>query len=64
MAWGNVHEIDLNCLDIEEAIAITKQRIYDLAEDLAQKQPSETAVLAVLCAKDHYISDVAGEAEE
>lgn len=46
-------EIDLHCLDIEEAIAITKQRIVDLAETLDQHQH---AVLALLCAKDHFVN--------
>ena len=31
-------DIDLNCLDINEAISITKQTIYDIALDLSEKQ--------------------------
>ena len=31
-------DIDLNCLDINEAISITKQTIYDIARDLSEKE--------------------------
>ena len=59
--WGKVDEFDLHCLDIEEAIAITKQKICDLAEELSSKSPEETSILALLCAKDHFVSKVGGE---
>ena len=36
MAVDLIEEIDTHCLDNEEAIAITKQKIFDLAEQLSQ----------------------------
>ena len=46
--------IDLNCLELEDAVAITKQKIYDLAQ-IAQKEfPKRNHVLNILCAENHY----------
>jgi hypothetical protein len=28
------YEIDLNCLDLEEAAAVAKQKIFDIAKDI------------------------------
>lgn len=28
------YEIDLNCLDLEEAAAVSKQKIFDIARDI------------------------------
>ena len=54
--------IDLNCLESEDAVAIVKQKIYDLAI-LAQKQFKKNAVkpqshiLNVLCDEIHTTPD-------
>ena len=52
-------EINLNCLDIDEAQAIAKQKIYDVAQIAqmeSQKNRYEEAkqyVLIILCSSDH-----------
>ena len=54
--------IDLNCLEIEDAVAIVKQKIYDLAI-LAQKQFKKNVakpqhyILNVLCDEIHTVPD-------
>jgi hypothetical protein len=51
-----IEEIDTHCLDYEEAMAITKQKIFDLAEQMASHQYKyKKAILAVLCTIDHFI---------
>lgn len=55
-------EIDLNELDVEEAQAISKQKIYDIAENAKKEQiemnlpRSRDFVLAILCADNHFDS--------
>lgn len=53
-----VQEIDLNCLDAEEAQAIGKQKIFDIAQVVHQsKDFKHDYVLAILCAADHIFYD-------
>lgn len=59
--------IDLNCLDISDGEAITKQKIYDLAKMIREQGPSNKGnghsfvgfqndlVLCVVCSDDHFI---------
>ena len=60
--------IDLNCLDISDGEAITKQKIYDLAKIIRDMGPSNKMsngheyvgfqndlVLCVVCSEDHFI---------
>ena len=56
--------IDLNCLDINEAVNITKQQVYQIAKDLKPyKQsyfcngnpPADHEVLSIKCAEDHIV---------
>ena len=57
--------IDLNCLDINEAVNITKQQILQIAKDTKQYEPgfccngTETGVdhevLSIKCAEDHLV---------
>lgn len=52
-----VEEIDLHCLDIDEAKAITKQKIFDLAEQ-TNENPRFTykcSVLAILVSSEQFI---------
>ena len=48
----------MNSLDHEEAQAITKQKIYDLAEQTSSNPrfQNKVAVLAILCAHDHFVN--------
>ena len=47
--------IDLNCLEVDDAIAITKQKIYDLAT-IAQKEfPRRNHILNILCSDDMMV---------
>lgn len=39
--------IDLNCLEIDDAIAISKQKIYDIAEVANQKYQGQDLVLNI-----------------
>ena len=63
---NNIEQIiDLNCLDIYDGIALTKQKIYDLAESIAQngtmgrmldhefRQFDNDLILIVVCADEH-----------
>ena len=55
----------MNCLDIYDGIALTKQKIYDLAESIAQngtigrmlehefRQFDNDLILIVVCAEEH-----------
>lgn len=60
--------IDLNCLDISDGEAITKQKIYDLAKMIREEGPSNKIsnghdylgfandlVLCVVCSEDHFV---------
>ena len=54
--------IDLGCLDYEDAMAITKQKIYDLARHIAVRNPKNARnhvcynfILNIKCADDHMI---------
>ena len=54
--------IDLSCLDYNDALAITKQKIYDLAKFVAIQNPkteidqtNNNYVLNIKCAEDHMI---------
>lgn len=54
--------IDLSCLDFDDALAITKQKIYDLAKFVAIRNPKTSAtqlnnnyVLNIKCAEDHML---------
>ena len=53
----------MNSLDHEEAQAITKQKIYDLAEQTSSNPrfQNKIAVLAILCAHDHFVHPDATE---
>lgn len=63
MGLNNQFEIDLNGLVAEEALAICKQCIYDLAKKAREEkdemnlQDSRNYVLAILCADDHVGTD-------
>ena len=47
--------VDLNCLEVDDAIAITKQKIFDLAT-IAQKEfPRRNHILNILCSDDMMI---------
>ena len=57
--------IDLSCLDFNDALAITKQKIYDLAKFVAVKNPmtapnqmSHNYVLNIKCAEDHMLEEI------
>ena len=41
--------MDLNCLEVDDAIAITKQKIYDLATIAQKEYPRRNHVLNILC---------------
>ena len=45
--------IDLHCLDVEEGVAITKQKIYDLAT-IVSKDKRSPKVLMVVCSSVQY----------
>ena len=54
--------IDLGCLDFHDAIAITKQKIYDLARYIAVRNPKNALnhicnnyIINIKCADDHMI---------
>jgi len=54
--------IDLSCLDFSDALAITKQKIYDLAKFVALRNPKTPCqgshnnyVLNIKCAEDHML---------
>ena len=52
--------IDLSCLDFYDAIAITKEAIYDLAKFIAVRNPAfhtsyNNYILNIKCADDHMI---------
>ena len=49
-------QIDLNCLELDDALAISKQKIFDLAEQCAM-QPS-TTILSVMTSEWHIQSEV------
>ena len=45
----------MNCLEVDDAIAITKQKIYDLAT-IAQKEfPRRNHILNILCSDDMMV---------
>ena len=47
--------IDLNCLEVDDAIAITKQKVFDLAS-IAQKEfPRRNYILNILCSDDMMV---------
>ena len=53
--------IDLSCLDFDDAIAITKQKIFDLANEAHQNWKSGQSVnmnyiYNIKCADDHLIN--------
>ena len=62
----NGFEINLMCLDQEEALAIAKQKIYDVAQgfrddemskvknDPQAKLSEKLRVIAILCSDDHF----------
>ena len=67
MSVDIIEEIDTHCLDNEEAIAITKQKIFDLAEQLSQNKHAykyKKAILAVLCENDHFFIEKPNKLEE
>lgn len=57
--------IDLNCLDINEAVNITKQQLFQIAKDFnpysngfwcnGTSSGSDHEVLSIKCAEDHVI---------
>jgi len=54
--------IDLSCLDFNDALAITKQKVYDLAKFVAVRNPktahnqmNNNYVLNIKCAEDHML---------
>ena len=54
--------IDLSCLDFTDSIAITKQKVYDLAKFVAIRNPKNSYsfannnyVLNIKCAEDHIV---------
>ena len=54
--------VDLNCLEIQDAQAITKQKIYDLAKAIREGQVSAPGegpwldhVLCIVCSEDHLV---------
>lgn len=51
--------IDLSCLELIDAQAVTKQKIFELAQELAECMQShcdqeEDKVLCVVCSEDHF----------
>lgn len=56
--------IDLSCLSVFDAQAITKQKIYDLAVFIREKQQENQSkkierILSVVCASNHIVKRVA-----
>lgn len=56
--------IDLSCLSVFDACAITKQKIFDLAMFIREKQQENQAkkierILTVVCANNHIVKRVA-----
>lgn len=52
--------IDLNCLELEDALAITKQKIYDAAQSKSESFNSkqsytDNSVLSILTSKHHLV---------
>ena len=54
--------IDLGCLDFHDAVAICKQKLYDLARYIALRNPKEARnhicynyIMNIKCADDHMI---------
>ena len=51
--------IDLSCLELIDAQAVTKQKIYELAQEMAECQANhcdseDDKVLCVVCSEDHF----------
>ena len=47
--------IDLNCQEIDDARAITKQKIYDLAQYIHKSGSKKEFVFVIACADDHMV---------
>lgn len=43
--------IDLNCIEVDEAIAICKQKLYDVAEQIQKQYTGQDHVLNILCSE-------------
>ena len=52
-----LRHIDLSCLDFEDAIVISKQKIYEVAKHASMNsyQTTQPFVLNIKCAEDHLI---------
>lgn len=46
--------IDLNCLSHDDALAITKQKIYDTAQ-IAQKNRGREYIMHIQCGDNHLL---------
>ena len=55
-AKDNERYIDLHCQPIDDAIAICKQKIFDLAEIAKNEYPPQDLVLAILTSPEHMMS--------
>ena len=49
-----VKHIDLNCLSHDDALAITKQKIYDTAQ-IALNSPNKDFIMHVQCGENHLL---------
>lgn len=49
-----VKHIDLNCLSHDDALAITKQKVYDTAQ-IALKSPGRDFIMHVQCGDNHLL---------
>ena len=52
--------IDLNCLELDDALAITKQKLFDVAQSKAEQYNSHSSfskdsVLSILTSKNHLV---------
>ena len=45
--------IDLNCIEVEEAIAICKQKLFDVAQQVRKQYQGQDQVLNILCSELH-----------
>ena len=47
--------IDLNCQEIDDARAITKQKVYDLAKFIHSAGSKKEYILIIVCADEHMV---------
>ena len=55
-AKDTTRHIDLHCQPIEEAIAICKQKIFDLAQIARNEYPPQDFVFAIQCSQEHLMA--------